>query len=392
MKIGIAGPMSLELLKENLPEDIDLPLGYPFPMISVLINGLIERGYDVVAYTTSTDIKEPIEIYGKKLTLCIARREPNAARDLFYSERKDLIYLIQRNPVDLINAHWTYEFAWAAIDSGIPTLVTLHDHALTILRYQFDPFRFMRLIMNYWVLHKATYLSTNSMYIFHKLSKKNRLKARIIPNFYEKGLETLYSKNNKNSHYIITVSNGFGKIKNVENGLRAFKIIKQKAKDLEYHVIGTGMEYGGPAYTFAQNNGLDEGVKFHGQLPFEDVIQKISTSAILLHPSREESFGMAVLEAMISGTPVIGGIRSGNIPYLLNTGEIGVLCDINSPESIANAILAIYENDNLQKIIREKAFSHAQRIYSKDTIITTYIDYYNEIINKTKKTYASIQI
>jgi len=42
MIIGIAGPMSLELLKKKLPENIELPSGYPFPMTAMLVNGLIE--------------------------------------------------------------------------------------------------------------------------------------------------------------------------------------------------------------------------------------------------------------------------------------------------------------------------------------------------------------
>ena len=191
MKIGIAGPMTLRLLKFDFSHK-DIPIGYDFPMISMLINGLLSRGFKVVAYTTSVGIESPVVFESEDLTICIARRNPHAARDLFKSERIDLKYLMKKYSVDIINAHWSYEFAWSAIDTGIPTLVTLQDHAFTIFKYQFDPYRLIRLIMNYIVLKKAKYLSTNSKYLFNKLAEIYKAKSRVINNFYTKELEVYF--------------------------------------------------------------------------------------------------------------------------------------------------------------------------------------------------------
>ncbi|GAG07432.1 unnamed protein product, partial [marine sediment metagenome] len=264
-----------------------------------------------VAYTTSTGISQPVVYEGKNLTTCIARRrERHAARDLFKSERKDLVELMRSFPVNVINAQWSYEFAWAAVDSGIPTLVTLRDHALAILKYHFDGYRFMRLIMNYIVLRRARYLSTNSQYLFDLLSKKNRKKACIIPNFYSKALEEHSSAPGRKSNFILSVSNGFSRYKNIQTGLRTFSIIKQKYPDLEYHLLGDDMGLGGAAHVYARKNKLTDGVRFIGKLPFNQVIRKIRKALVFLHPSREESFGMSVLESMVIGTPVVAGYRS----------------------------------------------------------------------------------
>ena len=57
MRVGIAGPMSLGLL--NFNQDVgNLPRGYPFPMISMLINGIIKEGINVVAFTSSPGISK----------------------------------------------------------------------------------------------------------------------------------------------------------------------------------------------------------------------------------------------------------------------------------------------------------------------------------------------
>ena len=382
MKIGIAGPMTLRLLNCNFRNANEIPIGYDFPMISMLINALLKRGHEVVAYTTSAGIGHSIVYRGENLIICIARRrERYAARDLFKSERKDLVELMRSCPVDIINAQWSYEFAWAALDSGIPTLVTLHDYALTILKYQFDGYRFMRLITNYIVLKEAQYLSANSQYLFNLLSKKNKRKTRVIPNFYARNLEEYCSKPEEKSNFIISVSNGFGRRKNISTALRAFSIIRLKKPDVEYHLVGDSMEIGGPAYQYAIKNKVTDGVRFIGRLSYEELINKVKKALVFLHPSREESFGMSVLEAMVVGTPVVGGYCSGNIPYLLDNGRLGVLCNIDSPEEIAKGVLKILSDDYFALSLVGNAGKFSRDKFSEDIVVKAYINYYRDILD-----------
>ena len=380
MRIGIAGPMSLDLLKEYLPSGAKLPQGYPFPMISVLIKEIIKRGYHVTAYTTSENIDQPIVFKCEKLTLCIARRKPHSGRNLFVSERSDLLKLIKENPVDVINAQWSYEFAWAAIDSGIPTLVTLQDHAYTILKYQFDAYRIVRLLMNYIILGKAKYLISNSEYLYNLLSEVNKKKTIIIPNFYNEEIDSKYDEKIKKSNYIVSVSNGFGVRKNISNGLIAFSNIKKKHPDFEYHLIGDGMEEGGPAFLFAKGKRLLDGVKFIGAIPFSEVIEEIKKAIVCLHPSLEESFGMSVLESQVLGTAVVGGQNSGNIPYLLEQGNTGYLCDVEKPNDIAKILLETIEYPTYRQKIEGRARELAFIKYSSAKIVPLYLEEFKRIV------------
>ena len=383
MIIGIAGPMSLELLKDNLPKDIKLPVGYPFPMTAMLVNGLIKRGYRVVAFTTSQDITKPLVLCGKKLTLCIVnRRERRSARDLFKRERKDLVKMMRHYSVDIINAQWSYEFAWSAISAKVPYLITLQDHAMTILRYHKDPYRFMRLIMNYIVLKKVEYLSVNSVYLFNRLPNNKKEKTRVIPNFYSRSIEKFAYDQTEKSKYILSVSNGFGKRKNIHNALKAFALVRKQHSNIEYHLIGDGMEVSGPAHQFAKENNITSGIKYLGRLPFNEVIQKIQKAKIFLHPSREESFGMTVLEAMIIGSPVIAGNKSGNIPHLLNHKVTGELCNINSSKDIEKSILKILQDKQYAKKLVKNARIDAKKKYSERYVISKYIDYYRDILHQ----------
>ena len=65
MIIGIAGPMTLKLLDFDFENQSNIPIGYDFPMISMLINAMLKRGHKVVAYTTSIGIDRPV-IYNKE--------------------------------------------------------------------------------------------------------------------------------------------------------------------------------------------------------------------------------------------------------------------------------------------------------------------------------------
>ena len=381
MKIGIAGPMSLPLLQSYLYTESPSLRGYPAPIISFLIEGLLRRGHDVSAFTTSEYINSNTTIKGKKLTIHIIKRRPHAGRRLFRAERLDLKRAMKLESLEILNAHWSYEFGWAAVDSGIPCIVTLRDHAQTVLKYQQDFYRVMRYIMDKIVIHKSQYLSTNSKYLFNLLSEKDQAKTIVIPNFYNKRIEDYGAQKSKRK-FILTVSNGFGRRKNVQSGLIAFQKIRQKFRDLEYYLIGSEMEVGGPAHSFALENNLSEGVRFLGRLSHNRVLDNISRAILLLHPSREETFGMVVLEAMVLNTVVVGGAESGNIPHLVDDGRFGILCDIDDPENISYMIQDVLRNSEKYLIKSKSARNHACKNYSPENIIPQYLDYYQEVIRE----------
>ncbi len=384
MTIGIAGPMALKMINMDW-QGHKIPEGYNFPMISIIINELISKGYNVVAYTMSGDVESPQVFKGKNITICVGRRTDQPGRKFFLEERKDLVSLMKENPADIINAQWSYEYALAALDSGIPTVVTLRDHATTILLYFKDMFRLVRSLINYKVLKKADYFISNSEYLKKLLSYKNQAKTRVISNFYSPFLEGYYLEKKPESKTIVTVANGFDKRKNIENGLQGFQLFRKRFPEYQYKLIGVNMESNGPAADYARKNGLEENVVFLGYKPFDAVIDEISKADILLHPSREESFGNTILEALVVGTNVVGGLKSGNVPYLLDHGNTGVLCDINLPDSIASAMEKIVSTPEFKDHLRKSGREFASSNYSKEKVIAKLIDTYEEIVSLTRK-------
>jgi len=384
MKIGIAGPLNVQTLnlKHNKEE---LPVCHEFPMYSLFINSLIDQGHTVTAITLSREINTIKIIADDNIKLIIIPRKGKAGRRLFRYEIIEITKVIDNSDIDIIHALWSYEYGWAATNSQVPHVITLQDHAFTILKFQFDFFRFARYVMNFIVLNKSSHLISNSKYLFELLSKNNQAKARIISNFYPNDLENHYSATNEKQNYIVTISSGYGKRKNVHNSILAFALLRKKYNNLKYRIIGTQMESGGGAYIFAMEKNIAEGIEFIGSIPFSEVIEQIKNAKAVVHPSLEESFGMAVLEPMIIGTPVVGGEKSGNVPYLLQDSKTGITCDVNSPQSIADGIIKILDDEKLATHIIESAYKFVTQNFNESKIINEHIDYYEYILSQQTK-------
>lgn len=391
MRVGIAGPMSLELL--NFDQKVEnLPMGYPASLISKIINSFVKEGIKVVAFTSSPDINKNFIKETENLILCVVPQRVHAARYIYKSEREELNKLMQKYQCEVINALWSYEFALAALSTNIPTVVSLHDHALSILKLIVISKNnlatklhwFIKFLINKYVLKKAKYLCVNSEYLYNLLPNKYKDKTRIINHFYSNDLKSDFVPIAKKRNIILSISDGFGKRKNIDTALKAFKMVREKIPTLEYFLIGKDMGPNEDTYNYAYKHNLHLGVNFLGWMKFEEVMKILPTAKMLLHPSREESFGMAVLESMALGTTVIGGKKSGNIPKLLDNGNAGIICDVNSPKEISEAILTLYGNEILNDNLRKKALDFVKSRYSEHKIIKQYVSYYSDILCKQK--------
>lgn len=380
MHICISGPMSLNLI--NHPFDKNkMPIGYPFPPMAHLVNAFLKRGHKVSVVTYSIGIDKPIVFESGKISFYIAkRREKKAARDFFKIEVEQMVDFFNSIDCDIVFSNWTYEISLAALKSKQKKItIRVHDYPPLIFRFNPDPYRFIRMLIHYYVSNKAYFLNCNSSYTYEKLPQRIRKKAVVIPNFFSDELSQRISSGKED--YIITVSQGFKGHKNISKGILAFNKIHKLFPNLEYYLVGDQLGEKQEAYYFAKKYGVDKGIRFLGRKPYSEVLDLISHAKILLHPSLEESFGMSVLEAMVLGTPVVGGNKSGNIPYLLGGGQYGVTCDVSNYFDIYNKITELLGNENLLNELAAKARTFAINNFSESVVIENFEKYFENIIN-----------
>jgi glycosyltransferase involved in cell wall biosynthesis len=122
---------------------------------------------------------------------------------------------------------------------------------------------------------------------------------------------------------------------------RALRILVDRGRDLRLVHVGESF-YRGWRRDFekfrelVQFLDLATRVEFAGKKPAPELVPYMQDSALLVLPSRRESFGMVLAEALACGTPVVA-TRCGG-PEDIVTDEVGVLVPTEDPEALADGI------------------------------------------------------
>ena len=104
--------------------------------------------------------------------------------------------------------------------------------------------------------------------------------------------------------------------------------------------------------------GLGEQVRFTGFVPEEDLAALLSGALAFVFPSLYEGFGLPVVEAMACGTPVVCS-QSSSLPEV--AGDAALLVDPLDPDSLAEALVRVVEEEGLRRELAERGFEQAQR-------------------------------
>ena len=95
---------------------------------------------------------------------------------------------------------------------------------------------------------------------------------------------------------------------------------------------------------------------------------------VLVHPALEESFRYTLIEAASVGTPVIGGVASGAVQWVLADGASGLLVDVTSPDRIAAAMRSLVSHPVRWSRLRLDAFEAGRQQFTASRIGRDYVD------------------
>lgn len=133
---------------------------------------------------------------------------------------------------------------------------------------------------------------------------------------------------------IVTVA-ALSKFKRVDFLLRVFARVVQSNPRLVYHIVGTGDEEA-RLKGLADSLGIRGAVVFHGSLPTDKLRERYQRSLLFLHGGINEPFGIAPLEAIACGTPVVAHNSGGPMEYV--SDSCGRLVNGTSEEEWAETV------------------------------------------------------
>ena len=134
------------------------------------------------------------------------------------------------------------------------------------------------------------------------------------------------------------------------------------------------------AEELARELGVAGHVSFLGEQ--SEVERVLAASDLFLLPSEHESFGLAALEAMACGVPVLG-TASGGLPEVVDDGETGALVAVGDVEAAIARAVAILRDDCAPHAMGQRAREVAVARFGVEPVVSRYLDIYEAAIAST---------
>jgi glycosyltransferase involved in cell wall biosynthesis len=129
--------------------------------------------------------------------------------------------------------------------------------------------------------------------------------------------------------------------------------------------------------TLLRERGVEDAVRFLGSRP--DVADLLRAADLFLHPSLEEGFSNAILEAMAAGLPVVACDVGGN-PEAVADGVTGRLVPPRNPEALAAAITELLSDPDRREAMGEAGRRRATETFSLERMVAEMESMYESLM------------
>lgn len=168
--------------------------------------------------------------------------------------------------------------------------------------------------------------------------------------------------------------------KNLMGIVKALNLLKDRVSH-PLVVLGDGSKYKDQVKAYLRDQGLSHQVIWLNDiadLSFADLPALYQGAAALLYPSVFEGFGIPILEALWSGTPVI---TSAGSCFRETGGDAAIYVDPQQPEAIAAAMEQVVNDPMLAERMRNAGFRHAEK-FTADKCAAAVMKVYESVWRK----------
>ncbi|HCC05387.1 TPA: hypothetical protein DEP58_03745 [Patescibacteria group bacterium] len=291
-------------------------------------------------------------------------------------------YLLRDVAPDVVNVHMPVpglgDVTALVLPRAIPLVVTYHGESMKKGSLVADVLVWLyeHVLLRY-VLHRARHIICSSDSIrLHFLKSYMHKSTTILP-----GVDTevfVPNEKIKNSKPTVLFVAGLGKgddHKGLKILLRAIKKVRAVIPDVQLVVVGDGTRR---SYFEKKviERGLEEVVQFKGRLHGRALVEEYQKAHLFVLPTKNESFGMVIAEAMATGLPVVS-TQVGGVPLLVDTGVTGTLVEVDDTSALTAEIISFLRDPEKSTAFGiagrkkvEEGFSWVQRAKAYATVFT----------------------
>ncbi len=298
-----------------------------------------------------------------------------------------IVEVVQNAKLDVLHVHYAIPHAAAAIMAknilrdingiAIPVITTLHGTDITLVGKDPNYEGVVSYSLNQ--SNAVTAVSASLRDDTYKYFKINKA-IEVIPNFID--LDKYSRQTNltyrnafaSDGELILMHTSNFRKVKRIEDVIHIFNAVLQ-TKACKLILVGDGPERRSIELLCAKLN-ITKQVVFMGK---QDAIEKIlSIADVFIMPSETESFGLAALEAMACGVPVVC-TNTGGLPELNIHGYSGFIANVGDTDAMTGYVLTILESDASLDQFRANARQNSLK-FGIEKIVPQYESLYNALV------------
>ena len=293
--------------------------------------------------------------------------------------------VVLRERLELLHVHYAIPHATTAylaremLNGELPlkVITTLHGTDITLVGQESSFYAITKFSIEQsnGVTAVSSYLRDETYRAFGCVS----CDVRVVPNFVN--LQEYRPAEPRSSggvapegHKLITHVSNFREVKRVKDVVRVFARIR-RAMPATLIMIGDGPERV-DAENEARDLGVNTDIRFLGRL--DSVASLLQASDLFVLPSQTESFGLAALEAMACGAPVVAS-RAGGLPEVIDDGVNGILEPVGSVEAMGRRAVELLRDPERHAAMRAAAVAKAEQ-FSADRIVPMYEGFYREVL------------
>src|SRR5436190_10639274 len=286
-----------------------------------------------------------------------------------------MVDVIRNNNLDLLHVHYAIPYASAAYvakqilkkeNIQIPVVTTLHETDITLVGRDkmYAPVVAFSINQSDAITAVSNNLRDETYKIFN-IEKEIEVIFNFVDvqRFMRKPIDAFRKVIAPNGERILLHASNFRKIKRVQDVVQIFYNVNKELRS-KLLFVGDGPERQ-TAEELCRKLGVCDQVQFVGKQ--EQIEEILAIADLFLLPSEYDSFGLATLEAMAAGVPVVS-TNVGGLSEIIIPGETGYMSNIGDITGMSNDALKILKDDQTLRGFKARAAEYAMK-FDINTIV-----------------------